>query len=269
MSDTTSQLPVRRCQCGRGLFGPLVLIALGVIFLLDQMHIMSAGYAFNYFWPALLIIFGIELLSWRPAGPRAFWGVIAILVGAGMIASNLGYWYFDIGHWWPLILIAFGIALLFRRATGIGWSPYYSRRHRRRWDYSWAGSPSGAAAAAEPSTIPAGADENVVDGFALFGGYTRRIVSQQFKGGHLEAIFGGVELDLRRADIAGDNATLDATVVFGGCEICVPSRWIVEMHGQPLLGGYDDQTHQDVPQPGAKRLIITGAAIFGGVVIKN
>ncbi|MGH9487307.1 MAG: LiaI-LiaF-like domain-containing protein [Terriglobales bacterium] len=284
MSDTTLQPePIRRSQCGRGLFGPLVIIALGVIFLLDQLRIVNAGYAFSYFWPAVIIIFGIELLSWRPQGARPFWGIIAIVVGAGLILSNLGYWYFDVGRWWPLILIAVGVSLLFRRG---GWrGPYnphwrgYSRHHWRR-DYAWAGDSgqpgggsggsgggAGAATAAE-STMPSDG-EDFVHGVAVLGGFQRRVTSQQFRGGHLDAFMGGIQLDLHRAEIAGERAVLDVNTMFGGAEIRVPERWIVELRGQPFLGGYSDETRQDTPAPGAKRLILTGWSIFGGVVVKN
>lgn len=262
---------MRRCQ-GRGLFGPLILIALGVIFLLDQLHVLRAGYVFNYFWPAVFIIFGIEMLSWRPRGMRLFWGVLAIVVGAGWIASNLGYWYLDLTNWWPLILIVAGISLLFRRPWQHSGNWQYYRPRRR---YAWAGyddapAAAGAGAAAGAAAAGEGAStEEVVDGFAIFGGYQRRISSQQFRGGHVEAIFGGVQLDLRRAEIAGETAVLEVTAVFGGVEIRVPERWIIELRGQPLLGGFSDETHQDVPQPGAKRLVITGFAMFGGVVLKN
>ncbi|TAN22124.1 MAG: hypothetical protein EPN33_10775 [Acidobacteria bacterium] len=275
----------RHCRCGgRGLFGPLILIALGVIFLLDQLHVISAGYFFNYFWPAVFIIFGIELLSWRPRGMRLFWGVVAIVVGAGWIASNLGYWYLDLTNYWPVILIVVGISLLFRRP----WSyrrhgrHYYRTRRRSGWAEDWSGagdsgatgasaepSPSGPAPGSTEASAPSGGDDSYIDGVAVLGGYQRRINSQQFRGGRLHAFFGGIQLDLHRAEIAGDAATLDITALFGGAEIRVPEHWIIEMHGQPFLGGYSDETQQDTPVSGAKRLIITGWAMFGGVVIKN
>lgn len=285
MSDIFDSHP-RHYRCGgRGLFGPLILIALGVIFLLDQLHVISAGYVFNYFWPAVFIIFGIELLSWRPGGVRLFWGVLAIVVGAGWIASNLGYWYLDLTNYWPLILIVVGFSLLFRRP----WSyrRHYGRYYRARYAGAgdWSGksdaggagasgataepSPSGPAAGGAEASTAAGGDDSYLDGVAVLGGYQRRISSQQFRGGRLNAFFGGIQLDLHRAEIAGDAATLDITALFGGAEIRVPEHWVIEMQGQPFLGGYSDETQQDKPSPGAKRLIITGWAMFGGVVIKN
>jgi hypothetical protein len=45
------------CQrCGRhGLLGPVVLITIGVLFLLQQMHVAS----FNRLWPVILLVIGV------------------------------------------------------------------------------------------------------------------------------------------------------------------------------------------------------------------
>ncbi len=51
--------PNRACGCGRcrtrGLMGPTVLVTLGVLFLLSQLHVVS----FNRTWPILLIAIGL------------------------------------------------------------------------------------------------------------------------------------------------------------------------------------------------------------------
>ncbi|MGO9228349.1 MAG: LiaI-LiaF-like domain-containing protein [Bryobacteraceae bacterium] len=48
----------------------LVLIALGAIFLLNNMHIVRFHDIFVY-WPAILIAVGVSMLADRLAGPRA------------------------------------------------------------------------------------------------------------------------------------------------------------------------------------------------------
>ena len=37
---------------------------------------------------------------------------------------------------------------------------------------------------------------------AIFGGVEKRVNSKEFRGGQLQSLFGGIELDLRDADIA-------------------------------------------------------------------
>ncbi len=51
-----------RCRCGRcrmsGLMGPVVLITLGCLFLLQEFH-FGWNYSFGRTWPILLIVIGI------------------------------------------------------------------------------------------------------------------------------------------------------------------------------------------------------------------
>jgi hypothetical protein len=83
-------------------------------------------------------------------------------------------------------------------------------------------------------------------------------------------MFGGFELDLSQADIAGDQAVIDSTVLFGGGEIRVPRTWTVIVKGIGIFGGYSDETTQEtVPGVPSKTLIVKGLAVFGGVGIKN
>jgi hypothetical protein len=44
----------RRCSM-RGLMGPVVLITIGVLFLLQQMHVAS----FDRLWPVILVVIGV------------------------------------------------------------------------------------------------------------------------------------------------------------------------------------------------------------------
>jgi hypothetical protein len=84
-------------------------------------------------------------------------------------------------------------------------------------------------------------------------------------------VFGGYQVDLRKAAIARSPAILHANAMFGGIEIRVPRTWRVVLDGLPLLGGYSDETEHpdaqgDAPVP---ELIVKGFASFGGVVVKN
>jgi hypothetical protein len=48
-----------RCSCARcsrrGLMGPVILITIGVLFLLEQLHVAS----FNHLWPVILLVVGV------------------------------------------------------------------------------------------------------------------------------------------------------------------------------------------------------------------
>ena len=82
---------------------------------------------------------------------------------------------------------------------------------------------------------------------------------------------GGFQIDLRQADMEGDTATIEAMSFMGGGEIKVPDEWLVSMEGISLFGAFVDETDQ---QPHTvtgtqKKLIMKGASLFGGIVVKN
>ena len=60
-------------------------------------------------------------------------------------------------------------------------------------------------------------------------------------------------------------------MIFGGIEITVPRTWKVVMKNAAVFGGCDDKTVPPRPEPGFEpvTLVITGAAVFGGVEIRN
>jgi len=77
---------------------------------------------------------------------------------------------------------------------------------------------------------------------------------------------------LGQAEIEGDTAVLHIDAIFGGVELRVPDTWVVSSEGQGIFGGYSDSTHQRPPTDLAlprKTLVIRGAAVFGGVEIRN
>jgi predicted membrane protein len=77
---------------------------------------------------------------------------------------------------------------------------------------------------------------------AIFGGIERRVTAQDFQGGHINAIFGGVEIDLTDANMQAEEATLEINAIFGGVEIRVPETWQVAFRGTPIFGGIADKT---------------------------
>lgn len=221
----------------------IVLIAIGAIFLLHNLHIFYAQELFRY-WPAILIAVGVvKLVDSQESRGRVGGGVLVGL-GAVFLAQSLGYLEIRIWDLWPAILIAIGIAMLFETeflSAHIG----IKEIRNDRWGFS---------------------KES-----AVFSGGKRLIVDQNFKRAKFDAVFGGFEIDLRRANIAEDSAVLDLNAVFGGIEVKVPESWSVVIKGAGVFGGFVDSTTQPDPRiyPNPKLLICKGGAVFGGVEIKN
>ena len=106
---------------------------------------------------------------------------------------------------------------------------------------------------------------------AVFSGGKRVINDQNFAGAQFDAVFGGYEIDLRKANIAGDEAVLVLNAVFGGIEAKIPESWSVVVKGAGVFGAFQDSTRQPDPRiyPNPKRLVLKGGAVFGGIEVKN
>ena len=61
---------------------------------------------------------------------------------------------------------------------------------------------------------------------------------------------------------------IDVFAFWGGVEVRVPPDWKIEIEVWPILGGVVDESEQTA-DPGVPVVTIKGAAIMGGVGIKN
>ena len=113
--------------------------------------------------------------------------------------------------------------------------------------------------------------DDYVDYVNVFSGGERQVVSQNFRGGKISAVFGGIELDLTKAGLAPGVSELEIACVFGGATLIVPDDWYITIDVTPILGGFSDSRRLN---PGrtvdsSKHLLIKGAVIFGGGEIKS
>lgn len=225
--------PRRRERRGRtgARFPGLALIAVGIVFLLDNLDVVETRQVLR-FWPVLLIGFGVRhLVKGRNRG-AAVNG--AVLAGAGglLLLDSLNVLDVDVWKLWPVFLIVFGVMMLMRPQSD-----------------------------ARP---PADAETC----FAFLGGVERRIRTADYRGGSATAFMGSVEIDLTEADVAGDEAVLRVFAMWGGIEIRVPDTWEIEIGVVPIMGGIEDKTRGGHAAP-TKRLVVNGAVVMAGIEIKN
>jgi predicted membrane protein len=232
----------RRVDRRPGLLPGILLVAFGTLILLDHLGVISVDRLWSL-WPLIIVVVGVVRFVECQTGRAA--SALLIMVGAILLLNNLGYIKFAWGQLWPMFLIAAGVAMIWGRMA----------IPRMQAPTTGAGEP------------------NMVTASALFGGVERRVSMNNFKGGTVSAVFGGVELDFRGAEIEGDEAVLYVEAIFGGIEIIAPERWMVVFEGQSMFAGYSDETRPPLPDvPGAtprKRLLLRGQAVFGGITVKN
>jgi predicted membrane protein len=234
-----------------------VLIVIGTLFLLGNVHILPSLNWFD-FWPVILIVIGLMKLLEAPRRGSYVGGAVLFGLGAVFLTDNLHLLPFPVWSLWPLILIAVGAGLLFER---LPWSNHPDWMGRRDW---------GRRASCCGPRVSAASGPGALNLAAVFSGGKRKFDGQEFRGGVISAVFGGFELDLRKAAMAGDSAVLRVDAVFGGCEIKIPESWNVDLRGAAIFGGFSDETrHPPAGAPGIKQFVIKGGAAFGGVVVKN
>jgi hypothetical protein len=213
----------------------LGILSFGILWTLDNLDLLDAR-VFTRWWPVLIIVIGaVRLLD--PRSSR-IGSAIIMLVGALFLANTLHYAHIDFGD-----LIPLGIALVGGKLV----MDALGRRTTRVSD------------SADPAAV--------LNSVAVMAGVRRQSTSASFAGGDATAIMGGVELDLRYAQIEeGHEAVIDAFAFWGSIEIFVPRNWRVVGQVMPLMGGFDDKTVAPATGP---VLVVRGAAIMGSVVVKN
>lgn len=215
----------------------LGILILGLLWTLDNLDILESE-PITRWWPALLVVIGLVQLADRRSnrvGP-----IVLIVIGAVLLLRRARLIDWDLGDLIPLAIALFGAKLIW---DAVG------RRHGARL------------AAATDS-------DSVVHAFAMMAGVRRQNASAEFSGGDASAIMGGVELDLRNAQIRdGQPVIIDAFAFWGGVEIQVPPHWRVEGDVLPIMGAFEDNT---APTGEAgPRVIVRGAAIMGAIEVKN
>ena len=79
-------------------------------------------------------------------------------------------------------------------------------------------------------------------------------------------LLSNILLDLRAAIIQED-VTIQATSIFGGCDVWVPAGVKVKLSNTPIFGGAENKTNT-VPAPDAPTIYINGFTLFGGLEVK-
>lgn len=232
----------------------LVVLTVGGLLLLKNLGIYNdfiSEYIFR--WEMILITFGIvNLFSHEGPGP----GMLLLFIGIGLYARD----YIELPYglsFWQLFLagifILAGFFLIFKRKSSFNHCDK-SSRHKGKSNYN------------------SEQDVDTMDELAFFGGGDRTIVSDNFRGGKILAIFGGSNFNLTRSKLAPGKNYIDVLAVFGGLKLVVPEDWNVKISAVSIFGGFSDKHRINTPETykeGEPQLIIKGFVIFGGGEIKS
>jgi Domain of unknown function (DUF5668) len=221
-----------RFSAGRIVLG-LGLVALGILFLLDQAGTIDAGEIIGDWWPVVIIAIGAVQLVQQPRSPVG--PLIVVGIGIVFLLAQLDVLGDDVWRFvWPVALVIVGLVFLLRR-------------------------PGRSAANDRP--------EDVVGTTAFFSGTEIVISSQRFAGGSATRSSGrGARSPEgparpRRGHAGGDHRVRR-------CRRHRSQGWRVETRGTPILGGVDNKI--DAPPDGhGPVLTIDLTVLSGGAEIKH
>jgi predicted membrane protein len=226
---------------------------------------------------------------------RAIIGVILVLVGLCLVLRNTGFFPDFIDHVvfsWPMLLVSIGLVMtlgasektsgvIVMAVGGFFLIPMIFRETFHAYNMFWPSifiivgiifmvSKRGNWNRATLNSKGIIGDD-YIDYVNVFSGGERQIVSENFKGGRISAVFGGMELDLTKAKLAPGSNEIEIACVFGGATLIVPDDWNILIQVTPILGGFSD-SRKLIPGRAVdttRQLVIKGAVVFGGGEIKS
>ncbi len=252
----------------------LFVIATGVLFLLFNNGILPLEYKPIVFsWQMLLIVIGIlSLFGHR----KFFFGLLLIAIGGVFILPelNIPIFAFLKGNTLALLLFLFGAILIYNAICGRKHCKHsfhgnhqdkmkrfaethgcHRRYYHRYSDGNYSKHQS------EPGFI----ERNYV-----FGGANERFDVPDFKGGEINCVFGGMELDLSGAQLAEGEHVLEVNSVFGGVVLFIPIDWKIELRQNTHVFGnfVDNRPKPNFEIQENRLLILEVASVFGGGEIR-
>ena len=218
-----------------------LLIAAGVIFALNAFEVTNINIFFDGWWTLFLIVPGvIGLFTERDKTGNIVCiaiGVLLLLWSQGVV--NMGVLVKLIV---PIIIAAIGLKLILGGARG--------EKDREKIKEIEA----------------ANEDKEKANGFALFAGQNINYDGQVFEGAELNAIFGGIDCQLKNAVFEKD-CVITVSAIFGGVDIYLPDTVNVRVSSNSVFGGVSDKKHRNHSE-NAVTVYINATCMFGGVDIK-
>ncbi|OYU94475.1 MAG: hypothetical protein CFE21_15825 [Bacteroidetes bacterium B1(2017)] len=231
----------------------IILILVGALFFAKKLGVLFPDWLFS--WPMFLVALGFYVggkHNFRTPG----W---IIIVGIGFLFL-LERFYPGMNlteYFWPILLIGAGAFIIVK-----------PHRRKRNWekDFGKFGyNPN------DPKCMTVSeTNENQIEITAVMGGVKKIVLSKDFKGGEINCVMGGAEINLTQADIQG-RVKLEVNNILGGTKLLVPANWEVISEVTVVLGGVEDKRPlmHESQRTSEKTLFIEGSCIMGGIEIKS
>ena len=213
-----------------------VLIACGVVYILDIFGIADINFSFDGWW-ALFII--VPCFSGLFTNKEKFGNLLGLICGILLLLAAQDV--FDYEMVWktvvPIIIILLGIKLIVK-STSV----------QKEFDNTHT-------------------EKGQKECMAAFSSQTFDYTDEEITVAKIGAVFGGAKCNLTDAKIK-DGSQLDLFCAFGGADIIVPENVNVKVNTFCLFGGISDKRIIKDTNKDKVTLNINGFCLFGGADIK-
>ena len=261
MAKSIKSINVRRSydELYMGVYIALLLIASGALLLCFNTGMLNPVWkGFLLSWPMLVFVIGVMCI-FRSQG---IFGIIVSAAGLFFLMDKAIPVYPNdpqiellISNFWPAIVIVAGIIIflcfIIRPKKFIFVHQFENGKWKSKEGYDETENKDG-----------------VINYKFVFSGSEQVFLDPVFKGGSIETVFGGLELDLRRTTLPEGNTYLSIENTFGGVELTVPDDWNIEFKSKSFAGGVSDSRFKSVDKDYTRKLIILAKSTFGGITIK-
>lgn len=214
----------------------ILFIIVGLIFGLNAMGITDINIFFRGWWTLFIIIpslIGVIKESYKVG--NYIWlliGIVLLLSAQGIINFST-IWKLAL----PTILVIIGLSIIFKDVVGSKINDKIKELNK----------------------------EGKTEYYATFSGEELTFTGSEFKGASLNAIFGGIDINLKDAVIEKD-IVINSTAVFGGVDILVPNNVNVKVKSSSIFGGTDNKMTEN--KENVPTIYVKAFNLFGGTEIR-
>lgn len=214
----------------------ILFIIVGLIFGLNAMGITDINIFFRGWWTLFIIIpslIGVIKESYKVG--NYIWlliGIVLLLSAQGIINFST-IWKLAL----PTILVIIGLSIIFKDVVGSKINDKIKELNK----------------------------QGKTEYYATFSGEELTFTGSEFKGASLNAIFGGIDINLKDAVIEED-IVINSTAVFGGVDILVPNNVNVKVKSSSIFGGTDNKMTEN--KENVPTIYVKVFNLFGGTEIR-
>ncbi len=251
------------------IIGSLLIITAGSLFMAKEAGALIPEWVFT--WKMLLIAIGVHV-ALKHSFRKFFWLPLVLVGGVFLITQDIAPELAMSKYLWPAAIILVGLLMLFKPRKKCGPYHNYHRWKRHQWKHrNWEEHKEKHWEQKRfQYSEEGGSPEDYIQADIVFSGVKKNIISKDFKGGKINVVFGGAEINLSQSDIQG-RVEIEISQVFAGIKLIVPAHWKIKSEMETIMAGMEDKRNvrNDVVGDSDKILVLKGSIVFGGIEIKS